>query len=93
MTADQTRVASGARVILNCTVLRRNPMKLNFNWTFNGHLTSGFTSSKISSIYIIESMAMSDVGNYSCSAINQVGAGVDAITIRLGGKPCRESKW
>ena len=86
LTTDQTRVASGARVNLNCTVLRGNPTTYTFSWSFNETAITGFTDSSSSSTYVIESVIMSEVGVYSCRADNRVGEGVATINITLGGK-------
>ena len=86
LTTDQTRVASGARVSLNCTVLRGNPSTYTFSWSFNEIAITVFTVSSSSSTYVIQSVKKSNVGIYSCRADNGIGEGVATINITLGGK-------
>ena len=69
---------AGSKFSQFCTTQEGNG-PLHYNWTKNGHLlpvtgaTHQITSAKDSSLLIIDPLALSDAGNYSCTVSNNVG--------------------
>ncbi len=82
VTADLTRVGPGGTATLTCTVTRGNPMTYTYSWTLESTTLPGEMSPTLS----LSSFSMDDVGTYSCEVMNEAGAGMDSITLELGGE-------
>ena len=82
VTADRTRVGPGMAATLTCTVTRGNPMTYTYSWTHDGTTLTDETSATLT----LSSFSMDDVGTYSCRVGNDAGAGMDSITLELGGE-------
>lgn len=78
--ASRTRVGLGFPVTLTCFVIVGNPTNYTYSWSHKGTPLTGETSDTLSLPFFGED----DVGIYSCEVANEVGAGMDNVTIELG---------
>ena len=83
LTANQLVVGDGGTLILTCSVTRGNPMSYTYVWT---HVGGAGILAETSDTLILSGFTMSDMGMYRCEVTNDVGTGMDSITIEFGGQ-------
>ena len=83
LTANQLVVGEGGTLILTCSVTRGNPMSYTYIWT---HVGGAGTLSETSDTLTLFGFTLSDMGMYRCEVTNDVGTGMDSITIEFGGQ-------
>ena len=82
VSASQTTVDPDDPAFLICDVTRGNPMDYTYSWSLDGIIIPGETMSTL----ILTSFSVANAGSYVCLVTNEAGAGMDNITIELGGK-------
>lgn len=71
--------AGTKQVWIYCYVLNANPEKVSYKWTKSNSLVSTVVSS--AQMYVIESAAEEDTGNYTCTAYNSAGNSSGTVDI------------
>lgn len=85
MTADHTRVVLGDDVTLICALSSGISINYTYSWTYVNiyNLTAEISRSHTLSLPRI---SMDQLGTYRCEVRSEIGTGIDAISIRLGGE-------
>lgn len=71
--------AGTKQVWIYCYVLNANPEKVSYKWTKSNSLVSTVVSS--AQMYVTESAAEEDTGNYTCTAYNSAGNSSGTVDI------------
>ena len=83
---DRSRVIAGENVTITCDIVSRgNPSRNLFMWYFNNSFITPPSATTLTSSSInLPAVMESDIGTYTCSVTNDVGAGNDSIPIAFG---------
>ena len=82
VTADRTVIPPGGVVDITCAVTEDESVTYAYSWSLNGTVLAGETATTLS----LFSFGVNDTGTYTCEVSTANGAGIDSITIRLGGE-------